>query len=151
MLMIDPRLRATIAGFEWRVKNVADPGLRYGARSWEQGHLMGRAIKKSLIRPEDALRAVAVVHIKIDDGDTFDANALPKARTAAHALGRQVIADDSGIEADALDGRPGVRCQRRGLGRGCYGARGHLNDSGPGEPGGAVDELAVDRSAASQG
>lgn len=45
-------------------------------------------------------------------GDTYSANALPKARTAALALGRAAIADDSGVEAAALDGAPGVRSAR---------------------------------------
>jgi len=44
--------------------------------------------------------------------DTFEGNALPKARAAAAATGRAAIADDSGIEAAALDGRPGVRSAR---------------------------------------
>jgi XTP/dITP diphosphohydrolase len=43
-----------------------------------------------------------------EDGATFADNALPKARAAAAATGRVAIADDSGIEADALGGRPGV-------------------------------------------
>ena len=43
-----------------------------------------------------------------EDGDTFAANALGKARAAAAALGRAAIADDSGIEAEALAGAPGV-------------------------------------------
>jgi XTP/dITP diphosphohydrolase len=43
-----------------------------------------------------------------EDGDTFAANALGKARAAAAALGRPAIADDSGIEAAALDGVPGI-------------------------------------------
>jgi XTP/dITP diphosphohydrolase len=47
-----------------------------------------------------------------EDGDTFEANALPKARAAALALGRPAIADDSGIEAAALGGAPGVRSAR---------------------------------------
>ena len=47
-----------------------------------------------------------------EDGDTFEANALPKARAAAVATGRPSIADDSGIEAEALSGRPGVRSAR---------------------------------------
>lgn len=47
-----------------------------------------------------------------EDGDTFADNALPKARAAAAATGRIAIADDSGIEAAALDGRPGVRSAR---------------------------------------
>jgi XTP/dITP diphosphohydrolase len=45
-------------------------------------------------------------------GETFDANALPKARTAARYTGRPAIADDSGIEAEALGGRPGVYSAR---------------------------------------
>ncbi len=47
-----------------------------------------------------------------EDGDTFAANALGKARAAAAATGRVSIGDDSGIEAAALDGAPGVRSAR---------------------------------------
>lgn len=54
----------------------------------------------------------AHVELPPEDGESFEANALPKARAAAAALGRPVIADDSGIEAEALGGRPGVRSAR---------------------------------------
>ncbi|MDE3134617.1 MAG: RdgB/HAM1 family non-canonical purine NTP pyrophosphatase [Acidobacteriota bacterium] len=47
-----------------------------------------------------------------EDGDTYAANALTKARAGARGLGRAVIADDSGIEAQALGGRPGIRSAR---------------------------------------
>ena len=47
-----------------------------------------------------------------EDGTTFAANALVKARAAAGALDAPAIADDSGIEADALGGAPGVRSAR---------------------------------------
>jgi len=47
-----------------------------------------------------------------ETGDTFAANALEKARAAARALGEPAIADDSGIEAVALGGAPGVRSAR---------------------------------------
>ena len=47
-----------------------------------------------------------------ETGDTFEANAIEKARTAARATGLPAIADDSGIEAAALGGRPGVRSAR---------------------------------------
>ncbi len=47
-----------------------------------------------------------------EDGLTFADNALPKALAAAAATGRPSIADDSGIEASALDGGPGVRSAR---------------------------------------
>src|SRR5215213_10488738 len=43
-----------------------------------------------------------------EDGDTFAENALGKARAAAAALERAAIADDSGIEAAALGGAPGI-------------------------------------------
>jgi XTP/dITP diphosphohydrolase len=52
------------------------------------------------------------VKLPPEDGDTFVDNALPKARAAAQATGQIAIADDSGIEAAALDGRPGVRSAR---------------------------------------
>jgi len=45
-------------------------------------------------------------------GDTFAANALGKARAASRASGAASIADDSGIEAAALAGAPGVRSAR---------------------------------------
>lgn len=52
------------------------------------------------------------VQLPPETGETFAANALPKARTAAAAIGRVAIADDSGIEAEALGGRPGVYSAR---------------------------------------
>lgn len=52
------------------------------------------------------------IELPPEDGQTFADNALPKARTAAAAAGRAAIADDSGIEAEALDGAPGVRSAR---------------------------------------
>jgi len=47
-----------------------------------------------------------------ETGDTFTANALLKARHAAAASNLPSLADDSGIEVDALDGRPGVYSAR---------------------------------------
>lgn len=47
-----------------------------------------------------------------EDGTTFAENALGKARAAAQATGRVAIADDSGIEAEALGGRPGIYSAR---------------------------------------
>ena len=48
----------------------------------------------------------------VEDGATFEANARIKARFAAAATGLPSLADDSGIEVDALDGRPGVLTRR---------------------------------------
>jgi XTP/dITP diphosphohydrolase len=47
-----------------------------------------------------------------EEGETFAANAVAKARAAHEATGEPAIADDSGIEARALDGRPGVLSAR---------------------------------------
>ena len=47
-----------------------------------------------------------------EDGETFSENALIKARAAHRLSGRPSIADDSGIGAVALDGRPGFRSAR---------------------------------------
>jgi XTP/dITP diphosphohydrolase len=54
----------------------------------------------------------AEVVLPPEDGETYAANALIKARAGARALGCAVIADDSGLEAVALGGRPGVRSAR---------------------------------------
>jgi XTP/dITP diphosphohydrolase len=48
----------------------------------------------------------------IEDGDTFEANALIKARACARATGHPALADDSGLEVDALGGAPGVYSAR---------------------------------------
>jgi XTP/dITP diphosphohydrolase len=52
------------------------------------------------------------VELPSETGQTFAANALVKARAAAAATGLPAIADDSGIEAQALGGAPGVRSAR---------------------------------------
>lgn len=57
-------------------------------------------------------RLPAEVELPPESGDTFAANALAKARAAARATGLKAIADDSGIEAVALGGRPGVLSAR---------------------------------------
>lgn len=48
----------------------------------------------------------------VEDGLTFETNARIKARYAARATGLPALADDSGLEVDALDGAPGVRTRR---------------------------------------
>jgi XTP/dITP diphosphohydrolase len=48
----------------------------------------------------------------IEDGGTFEANAAIKARHGLRRSGLPTLADDSGLEVDALDGGPGVRTRR---------------------------------------
>jgi XTP/dITP diphosphohydrolase len=47
-----------------------------------------------------------------ETGETFETNARIKARAGARRTGLPTLADDSGIEVDALDGAPGVRTRR---------------------------------------
>jgi len=76
--------------------------LRELARMLARG--VGGRIALDALPPEVALPP--------EDGETFAANALDKARAAARATGRVSIADDSGIAAEALGGGPGVRSAR---------------------------------------
>ncbi len=48
----------------------------------------------------------------VEDGETLEANAAKKAREARDATGLSAMADDTGLEVDALDGAPGVFAAR---------------------------------------
>jgi XTP/dITP diphosphohydrolase len=65
-----------------------------------------------LMAPHRVLPLPEDVELPPETGDTFAENALTKARTAAEATGKVAIADDSGISAYALGGRPGVYSAR---------------------------------------
>jgi len=53
------------------------------------------------------------IHHQVDEtGETFEQNAALKAETYARLSGLPTLADDSGLEVDALDGEPGVRSSR---------------------------------------
>lgn len=57
----------------------------------------------------------AGIHIDVvEDGDTFEANALKKAVEIRDVSGEIVLADDSGLEVDFLGGEPGVYSARYG-------------------------------------
>jgi XTP/dITP diphosphohydrolase len=48
----------------------------------------------------------------VEDGDTCEANAIKKAAAVSQATGLLAVADDTGLEVDALGGRPGVYAAR---------------------------------------
>jgi len=62
-----------------------------------------------LVSTHDVLDDIPLV---LEDGDTFEANALKKARAIADAAMMLTLADDSGLEVDVLNGAPGVRSAR---------------------------------------
>ncbi|MGH2608735.1 MAG: non-canonical purine NTP pyrophosphatase, partial [Tepidiformaceae bacterium] len=63
-----------------------------------------------LVSPSDLDLAIEVA----EEGDRYEVNALAKATAWAEAAGLTALADDSGIEVDALGGRPGVHSARYG-------------------------------------
>ena len=66
----------------------------------------------TLLAPHEVLPLPEEVELPPETGHTFADNALEKARAAARATGLPALADDSGIEAVALGGAPGVRSAR---------------------------------------
>jgi XTP/dITP diphosphohydrolase len=80
--------------------------------------VLGTANRKKGLELADLFRAVGVelrmladfhvVDPVVEDGDTFAANARLKAAGYAQQLDRWVLADDSGLLVDALNGEPGV-------------------------------------------
>lgn len=61
--------------------------------------------------PEFTIRSLAdfpQVEDIVEDGHTFEENAIKKATTLVELTGKWALADDSGLEVDALDGAPGI-------------------------------------------
>ena len=76
-----------------------------------------RELRRLLAHLPLALLTPAEVGLSLDpaeDGATYEANALAKARAFADASELPALADDSGIEVDALGGRPGLHSARYG-------------------------------------
>jgi len=79
---------------------------RLGARLWLAG--CGRSFRL-VVEPVAGLDDLPPCE---EDGETFPANAQKKARHYSRLTGRLIVADDSGLEVDALNGAPGVRSRR---------------------------------------
>lgn len=69
--------------------------------------LQGEDIVFSSLKDENLLDVEIV-----EDGETFEENAIIKARAISDLTGKMVLADDSGLEVDALDKAPGVYSAR---------------------------------------
>ncbi|KIU02779.1 non-canonical purine NTP pyrophosphatase [Frigoribacterium sp. MEB024] len=78
-------------------------------------HNQGKVAELRLLLAETAPGVELVAYDgpePVEDGDTFAANALIKARAAARHTGLPALADDSGISAAALGGAPGIHSAR---------------------------------------
>jgi XTP/dITP diphosphohydrolase len=76
-------------------------------------HNAKKLIELRMLLPEDQFQLTSLAElpdaIEVEEtGDTFAANARLKASQQAKHLGRWVLAEDSGLTVDALDGAPGV-------------------------------------------
>ncbi|OGO54810.1 MAG: hypothetical protein A2V85_16650 [Chloroflexi bacterium RBG_16_72_14] len=74
----------------------------------ELSQLLGLPARVELVSPDD----VGIADEPEETGETFEANARLKARWYARRSGLPTLADDSGLEVDALAGGPGVRTRR---------------------------------------
>ena len=59
-----------------------------------------------------SLETLSNISLPVEDQHSFKGNALKKARAVAKQTGMAVLADDSGLEVDALSGRPGIYSAR---------------------------------------
>ena len=78
---------------------------RNKGKLWEMEDILGELGIEVAPLPADAPEPV-------EDGETFEENAMIKARSAARFTGLPAIADDSGLCVDALGGAPGVYSAR---------------------------------------
>ncbi|KAA9395672.1 RdgB/HAM1 family non-canonical purine NTP pyrophosphatase [Kocuria coralli] len=110
--MPDPRTDGPPQGGE-----EPSPSARPGARLVLATHNRGKLaeLRRMVADAVPHLDQDAVVDLgslgvdpAVEDGTTFEANALIKARAAAAASGLPVVADDSGLAVDVLGGAPGI-------------------------------------------
>ena len=100
------------------MKSTADPASRRALLVVATGNPAKVVEFREALRDLDVALAAAadlgVTEFPPEAGSTYEANARGKAVHAARATGRPALADDSGLEVDALDGAPGVRSARFG-------------------------------------
>lgn len=78
----------------------------------------GKVLELARLLASDAIELVAIGVVDpamadvVEDADSFEGNALKKAREVARHTGALALGDDSGLEVDALDGAPGIQSAR---------------------------------------
>jgi XTP/dITP diphosphohydrolase len=91
------------------MSNVED--LVIGTRNRKKGDELAEMLAPWGFRVETLADVPGAIDV-VEDGDSFAANAALKATQQARHLERWVLADDSGLEVDALAGRPGIHSAR---------------------------------------
>ena len=96
--------------------NAVSLNERFGGELVVATHNSGKVREFGELFRGVGLRLLSAGELGLDEpeetGDTFRANALLKARAATQASGKPVIADDSGLCVDALEGAPGIHSAR---------------------------------------
>src|SRR5215510_6384359 len=110
----DPNTDGDAAGFNWtlgviRTKMVRE--LVLATRNRDKGKELATLLANVGIRIKTLDEFPGAPDV-IEDGETCEANAVKKARAIAEATGLPAVADDTGLEVDALGGRPGVFAAR---------------------------------------
>ena len=90
---------------------TAELKLVIGTTNLAKGRELAELLKPHGFRVQTLQDVADPVDI-VEDGETFAANSQAKARAQARHLGCWVLADDSGLEVDALDGKPGIYSAR---------------------------------------
>jgi XTP/dITP diphosphohydrolase len=89
----------------------SEPGLVLATRNRHKLEELRALLARDGLSP-DRVAALPDGPEVVEDGRTFEENAVKKAVAAALATGGWALADDSGLEVDALGGEPGVRSAR---------------------------------------
>jgi XTP/dITP diphosphohydrolase len=98
------------------VSNAAAAGIVAGDRLVIASHNAGKVRELADLIGPFGIEAISAAELAIDEpeetGSTFEENAAIKAEAAARATGLPALADDSGLEVDALGGEPGIYSAR---------------------------------------
>lgn len=110
----DPNADINAAGFSWIIGVISTKMVRelvLATRNRHKGGELAALLGGLGIRIRTLAEFPEAPEV-IEDGATCEANAVKKARTIAAATGLPAVADDTGLEVDALGGRPGIFAAR---------------------------------------
>ena len=110
----DPNADRTATGFSWIIRLIEAKMIHelvLATRNRHKGEELAALLADLGIRIRTLDEFPEAPEV-IEDGETCEANAIKKARAIADATGLPAVADDTGLEVDALEGRPGIFAAR---------------------------------------